>query len=87
MNKQQKYLNKVVEQLVSETNIDDKIVSPPFLHSFFPLPLSLLPPIPNILPFPPPTSFSSFVTKVYGLTEEEVKYVWKQYRYIINSRI
>jgi len=73
-----KYLNKVVEQLVSETNIDDKIVSPPFLHSFFSSSHSLS---------PHSTSFSSFVTKVYGLTEEEVKYVWKQYRYIINSRI
>ncbi len=74
------YLDRVVDHLVDETTIEGRIVLVPYsvLHQVVPL-------IPNI---PPTTSsFAEFVTKVYGLTEEEVKYVWKQYRYIINSRI
>ncbi len=77
---QKDYLNKVVEQLVSETTIEGRIVLVPYsvLHQVVPL-------IPNI---PPTTSsFAEFVTKVYGLTEEEVKYVWKQYRSIIHDKI
>jgi len=70
MNK--KYLNKVVNQLESETIIDGNIVSTTFIPSFS-----------SFFSSSPYTSFSEFVIEVYGLTEEEVKYVWKQYRYII----
>ncbi len=82
-NKQQKYLNKVVNQLVSETTIDGDGVTVPFslLHNILPLPL-LISSLSS--PF---LSFSRFVIEVYGLTEEEVKYVWEQYRDIINNRI
>ncbi len=81
MNKQQKYLNKVVNQLVNETIITGGVVTVPY-----PLPTYLNHPFPyysNLLP----SNFSSFVTKVYGLTEEEVKYVWEQYRSIIHDKI
>lgn len=82
---QKDYLNKVVEQLVSETTIEGRIVWVPYslLHQ-------TLPPSPSPLFLSSLSSsllFSSYVINIYGLTEEEVKYVWKQYRYIINSRI
>jgi len=83
---QKDYLNKVVEQLVSETTIEGRIVWVPYsvlhqtLNSFLspflsPYLLSLF------------SSFSSYVRNVYGLTEEEVKYVWEQYRSIIHDKI
>ena len=85
MNKQQKYLNKVVEQLVDETTIEGRIVTVPYfgLHQTLPLP-------PFSIAFSPQTlslSFSKFVRNVYGLTMDEIKYVWEQYRNIINNRI
>jgi hypothetical protein len=76
------YLNKVVNQLVGETIIDGDGVSTPF--SLFIFPISSY----SFLSFLyPPTYFSEFVIEVYGLTEEEVKYVWKQYRNIIKDKI
>ena len=88
---QKDYLNKVVDILVSETTIEGRIVTVPYsvLHQTLPLP-------PSSLSFsfyfsPSPSydllSFSEFVIEVYGLTEEEVDYVWEQYRSIINNRI
>jgi len=83
---QKDYLNKVVEQLVSETTIEGSIVWVPYsvlhqtLNSFPPLSYS---PYPPFLFF----SFSSYVRNVYGLTEEETEYVWEQYRSIIHDKI
>ena len=84
------YLDRVVNKLVEETTIEGRIVTVPYsvLHQTLPLP-SFFPP-PSLFP-PSPSydllSFSEFVTKVYGLSEEEIEYVWKQYRNIINNRI
>ncbi len=76
------YLNKVVNQLVNETTIDGDGVSTPFSpHSFSPYFLS---PFSSLFP---PTYFSEFVINYYGLTEEEIKYVWEQYRNIIKDKI
>ena len=91
-NKQKNYLDKVVEFLVRDTKIDhDKVGSQfPF---FIPSPsLSLrrlFPPLPS-RPFPPGSSsilFSKYCKNVYGLTEDEIKYVWDQYRTIILDKI
>ena len=84
MNK--KYLDKVVDQLVYETDIDDMIVSPlflpttsyPFLLHNFSLWLSL----PYV-----PTNFVISVTMIDGLTKEEVKYVWDEYKILIKKKI
>jgi len=78
---QKDYLNKVVEQLVSETTIEGSIVWVPYsvlhqtLNSFL------------LSAFPHFFSFSSYVRNVYGLTEEETEYVWEQYRSIIHDKI
>ena len=83
-----KFLNKVVNQIVSETMIDyrgkGKIFTP------FSLPFYLF------LPFYP--SFSSISSsyrsnffnhckEVYGLNEQEIEYVWEEYKQIIIDKI
>ena len=76
------YLNKVIDQLVSETRIDyDKErvnvpyspVSPISFPSFHPL----LPYLSSysLSPFP----FFEHCESVYGLNEEETRYVWNEY--------
>ena len=82
--KTKKYLDKVVEQLVSETNITGGVALVPFFIS--PLPSSSLFRLFSSI-FPPNFSFSNYVTKIYGLNEQEIEYVWKQYKDIINNRI
>ena len=77
------YLDKVVEYLVRDTRIDyDKYkIQFPFLSSpssyFFRL-LSYL------FPYSP---FSKYCKNVYGLTDQEIEYVWNQYRTIILDKI
>ena len=85
MNK--KFLNKVTEQIISETRIDYNELSPTLYTPFFfpPLLTSLI----NILT-PPRFLFSSFTkhcVEVYGLNDDEVGYVWDRYRYIIKNKI
>ena len=93
-NKQNIYLDKVIEYLLRDTKIDYKnekittpfplssfsLLLPPFLSSFvffFPL-----------LSFPIlPVSFSSYSKVTYGLTEQEIEYVWKEYKSIIKIKI
>ena len=73
-----KYLDKVIEQIISETRIiDNKIHAPFFLLSSFP---------------PPPHSFlpSSFLfhcKEVYCLNKEETEYVWDEYIKVIRDKI
>ncbi len=75
------YLNKVVDILVDETTINNYGVNTPFSSFPFLDPPFLL----NLIQSP--TYFSEFVIDYYGLTEEEINYVWKQYRDIINNKI
>ena len=80
---QNKYLDKVVEFLVRDTKMDydeGKIYYPFLPPDFFSSP-SL--PLSSFLL--PPFSFSEYSKNVYGLTEEEVDYVWEQYRSIIKK--
>jgi hypothetical protein len=72
-----KFLDKVVDQLVSETRLDYEKVYFPFSPpspSFVIRNLSFL--------SSPPPSFSSHCKEVYGLNEKEIEYVWKEYREI-----
>ena len=85
--KQNIYLDKVIEYLLRDTNIDyknEKITTPfslsyghpPLLFYSFPLfsfSLFLL--------------FTSYSKEVYGLTDEEMEYVWNEYKEIITDKI
>ena len=84
------YLDKVIEFLVRDTKIYydiDKIKFP-----FYSLPFSISS---YFLPFiyyrflsPQFTSlFSKYCIDYYGLTDQEIKYVWKEYKNIIKDKI
>ena len=80
-NNQNTYLDKVVEFLVRDTSIDygkDEIYFP---FSSFP------PPSSSLFSFSSSSSFSKYCIDVYGLTEQEIGYVWNQYRTIILDKI
>jgi hypothetical protein len=76
-----KFLDKVVDQIVSETRIDYewglRVIQIPFFSrpilsaSFF----SLVP------------LFSDHCKNVYGLNKEETEYVWNEYKHIIKDKI
>jgi hypothetical protein len=68
-----KFLNKVVDQIVSETRVDDDDIYPPFIDNMF-LPL------PDYLRVTTPSSFFYHCEDVYGLNSEEIKYVWDKYK-------
>lgn len=78
------YLDKVVEFIVRDTKIDhdkEEIQYPfyPFNRTFL---FSLFFPFSSIF-----SPFSKYCKNVYGLTEDEVKYVWNQYKDIILDKI
>jgi len=81
-NKIKRYLDRVLMELVNGTILDyeNKKIHYPFETSFssflhFSFPLSLLP------------SFSKYCKNTFGLTEEEIKYVWEIYKGIILDKI
>tara|TARA_R110000824_G_scaffold39939_3_gene120202 strand:- start:489 stop:1070 length:582 start_codon:yes stop_codon:yes gene_type:complete len=72
-----RYLDKVIEQIISETRIDyekEKVYTP-----FLFLNISLF-------SFPHPI-FATHCEEVYGLDKEETEYVWDEYTQIINYKI
>ena len=75
-----KFLKKVVDQIVSETTIDydEERFLPPYLTSAT---------FNSLSPFSPYPSFIIHCREVYGLNEDEVSYVWKEYRDIIIDEI
>ena len=73
-----KYLDKVIEHLVRGTEIDyeNNLTSlPPFL-SYIPSYLSTF-----------QSLFNSYCKNTFGLTKDEISYVWKEYRSIIKDKI
>jgi len=83
MNK--KYLNRVVNRLVSETvmDYDTKVIK--FLP-FFPYSSPSLPPSPLSLPSSHNyTNFYVHCVNIYGLTDPEIGYVWGQYTQAIKK--
>ena len=78
------YLDKVIEFLLRDTNIDYKNekITTPSSFSFYFSSLFLL--LPSFLPF---STFSKYCKEVYGLTEQEIEYVWKEYKSIIKIKI
>jgi hypothetical protein len=79
-----KYLDKVVDQIVSETRIDydQKIIHYPFLHDYFEHHTYLVTSLPLS-----PRFFSKHCRDIYGLNDDEVKYVWKEYREIVKDKL
>ena len=80
-----KYLDKVVNKLVDETTIEDGVIKTPFNRPF--AKISII----NFLRHRPPdlfyTKFTEHCVLVYGLADEEVYYVWKEYKDIILDKI
>jgi len=78
-----KFLDKVVDQIVSETRIDyvkERVNVPfllPFIFFLFILPSSISSPL----------SFFEHCESVYGLNYDETEYVWKEYKEIIKDKI
>lgn len=72
------YLDKVVSQIVSETTIDGKVHTPypPFRSTYY-----------AFFVYSPPDTFFNHCKEVYGLNEEETKYVWNNYRDIVKDKI
>ena len=81
MKDNKKYLDKVVEFLVRDTKIDydQKRIQYPFyppFHYLTPSPLFLF-----------PSTLSKYCIDVYGLTDQEIEYVWVKYKDIIKDKI
>ena len=73
-----KYLNKVIEHMVRGTKIskyNSIHLSHPFPHHYL------------YLPSFTPRTFSSYCKNTFGLTKEEIDYVWKEYKDIIKDKI
>ena len=88
-----KYIEHIIKDLVRGTRIDyekDRIYFP-FSH-FPPHPPHLTPlsPLSDIRLFIydlSPIYFSDYCKNIFGLTEDEIEYVWDQYRNIIKDKI
>lgn len=90
-----KYLDKVVGSLVRGTKMDyenESLIFPfpysrPLLPSSYPhFRFSILYSHPISSSFPL-SSFSKYCKNTFGLTKEEINYVFKQYREIIKDKI
>jgi hypothetical protein len=80
-NKKEIYLNKIVQYMVEDTKID-------YDREEIRLPFFLLPPsFSSFLSSFFPRSFSNYVKDTYGLTEQEVKYVWERYNRIVVDKV
>ena len=67
-----KFLDKVYDQIISETRvIDDEVYTPFYLRTLFPFYFSS-----TISLF----NFSIHCKDVYGLNKEETEYVWEKYK-------
>ena len=88
-----KYLDKVVGSLVRGTKIDyeNNRITFPFLSSFLPFPYSSFSLSSRLIFFLSSSSFlhpfSTYCKNTFGLTEEEIEYVYKKYRDIIKDKI
>jgi len=81
-----KFLHRVLDQIVSETRIDydeGRMYTPFLSHS----PLLTFPSLSlsSFLTLIPP--FSKHCKNIYGLNEDEINYVWNEYKKIIKDKI
>ena len=86
-----KFLNKVIDQLVRETEIDKNrgVIESPFFSLILVSSFLHLPSFRSSLLLPSFTflSFSDHCKDVYGLNDDEIEYVWKEYRETIIDKI
>jgi hypothetical protein len=83
-----KFLNKVLDQIISETRVDYdmRVITFPYFHQDSPVSINL----PSRYPIPPihtKPSFDRHCKNVYGLNVKEIEYVWNEYRDIIKDKI
>ena len=78
-----KFLNKVIEQILSETTIDHdkRVIRLPYQPSSFTLSHQSLY-FPYVM-----SRFSTHCKSIYGLNDDEISYVWDEYRDIIKDKI
>ena len=83
MNKKEKYINYVVDDLISNTEIyyDQEIIKLPFLTHLI-IFFHFFPPLPPFF-----SIFSNHVRKVYGAHSEEIEIIWDLYKQRINELI
>ena len=82
-----RYIEHIINDLVRDTRIDyeiGRIYFPFGLNLPFDVSLSFFYHTPPI--FSPPL-YSDYCKKKYGLTEEEIKYVWRGYVGILKDKI
>ena len=87
-----KFLHKVLDQLVYETRIDydRKVIETPLLSSSYSsnFPLHSFSRFFSItLRSYFPLSFTKHCKDVYGLNGDEIEYVWNEYKQIIKGKI
>jgi hypothetical protein len=85
-----KFLNKVIDQIVNETEVDydeGRVCTPFSPRSFFLFPLYPLLFLSFFSSPLPLLSFSIHCREVYGLNEDEIEYVWNEYKKIIKDKI
>ena len=78
MNKKEKYINYVVDDMIKKTEIDydQEKIKYPFSTSLL-FPFISLPPFLFILPSP---SISKYVIERYGIHDNDVDIIWKLYK-------
>ena len=84
MSKKEKYINFIIDDLVSKTEIDyeqGKIKFPSSLLSYPSSPLFLFS---HYFLF---NSFSNYIKEIYGARDEEIEIIWKLYKERIQSLI
>ena len=80
MGNKEKYINYVVEDLVSKTEIDydQEIIKYPYQHSPHFSTYLLSPHITSIF-------LSKYIKEIYGARDEEIEIIWKLYKERIES--
>jgi hypothetical protein len=76
------YLDKIVQYIIDDTEIDynKNLCKLPYLYN----PIPIIPPF--IIPSPYYYSFLKYCKDIYGLTGDEIIYVWEKYKSIVDDK-